>query len=251
MKEGIDMVNLLAILIFVCTIGGVLFFTKVGKRIRLRASGTADELISKDASTPEGAKAYYNTAIAAKENDYQKAYSIYTQMLGKIQTYEEQLRILQKENMQLNLNINTCVDKNDDEGAKVYLKRQQEVNEKVDIIKNALKELKSNSVLQKETVDNIFVELGDLKSEKENAILTLETAQVTKSLQVTPGISSKEEDKMLEKVRDGIRKTKEEADGSKVAYESSSTVQQMRLDKRMKDEEVDQKLQELKANRKK
>ena len=43
MKEGIDMVNLLAILIFVCTIGGVLFFTKVGKRIRLRASGTADE----------------------------------------------------------------------------------------------------------------------------------------------------------------------------------------------------------------
>ena len=56
---------------------------------------------------------------------------------------------------------------------------------------------------------------------------------------------------MLEKVRDGIRKTKEEADGSKVAYESSSTVQQMRLDKRMKDEEVDQKLQELKANRKK
>ena len=93
--------------------------------------------------------------------------------------------------------------------------------------------------------------MGDLKSEKENAILTLETAQVTKSLQVTPGIPSKEEDKMLEKVRDGIRKTKEEADGSKVAYESSSTVQQMRLDKRMKDEEVDQKLQELKANRKK
>ena len=152
--------------------------------------------------------------------------------------------------MQLNLNINTCVDKNDDEGAKVYLKRQQEVNEKVDIIKNALKELKSNSVLQKETVDNIFAELGDLKSEKENAILTLETAQVTKSLQATPGISSKEEDKMLEKVRDGIRKTKEEADGNKVAYENSSTVQQMRLDKRMKDEEVDQKLQELKANRK-
>ena len=152
--------------------------------------------------------------------------------------------------MQLNLNINSCVDKNDDNGAKVYLKRQQEVSDKVDIIKNALKELRENSFLQKETVDNIFVELGDLKAEKENAILTLETAQVTKALQATPGTATREEDKMLEKVRDGIRRTKEEADGNKIAYESSSTVQQQRLDKRMKDEDVDRKLQELKANRK-
>ena len=94
------------------------------------------------------------------------------------------------------------------------------------------------------------MELGDLKAEKENAILTLETAQVTKALQATPGTATREEDKMLEKVRDGIRRTKEEADGNKIAYESSSTVQQQRLDKRMKDEDVDRKLQELKANRK-
>lgn len=243
------MKELLFILIIICSIS-VLFLTKFGKRLRLRVSGTADEMVSSDATTPEGAKAYYNTAISKKEEDYQKVYSIYTQMLGKIQTYEEQLRSLQKEDMQLNLNINSCVDKNDDNGAKVYLKRQQEVSDKVDIIKNALKELRENSFLQKETVDNIFVELGDLKAEKENAILTLETAQVTKALQATPGTATREEDKMLEKVRDGIRRTKEEADGNKIAYESSSTVQQQRLDKRMKDEDVDRKLQELKANRK-
>lgn len=243
------MKELLFILIIICSIS-VLFLTKFGKRLRLRVSGTADEMVSRDATTPEGAKAYYNTAISKIEEDYQKVYSIYTQMLGKIQTYEEQLRSLQKEDMQLNLNINSCVDKNDDNGAKVYLKRQQEVSDKVDIIKNALKELRENSFLQKETVDNIFVELGDLKAEKENAILTLETAQVTKALQATPGTATREEDKMLEKVRDGIRRTKEEADGNKIAYESSSTVQQQRLDKRMKDEDVDRKLQELKANRK-
>ena len=243
------MKELLFILIIICSIS-VLFLTKFGKRLRLRVSGTADEMLTRDATTPEGAKAYYNTAISKKEEDYQKVYSIYTQMLGKIQTYEEQLRSLQKEDMQLNLNINSCVDKNDDNGAKVYLKRQQEVSDKVDIIKNALKELRENSFLQKETVDNIFVELGDLKAEKENAILTLETAQVTKALQATPGTATREEDKMLEKVRDGIRRTKEEADGNKIAYESSSTVQQQRLDKRMKDEDVDRKLQELKANRK-
>lgn len=243
------MKEILFALIIICAIS-VLFFTKFGKRLRLRVSGTADEMVSRDATTPEGAKAYYNTAISKKEEDYQKAYSIYTQMLGKIQTYEEQLRSLQKEDMQLNLNINSCIDKNDDNGAKVYLKRQQEVSNKVDIIKNALKELRENSLLQKETVDNIFTELGDLKTEKENAILMLETAQVTKALQATPGTSTREEDKMLERVRDGVRKTKEEADGNKIAYESSSTIQHQRLDKQMKNEDVDRKLQELKANRK-
>ena len=243
------MKEILFALIIICAIS-VLFFTKFGKRLRLRVSGTADEMVSRDATTPEGAKAYYNTAISKKEEDYQKAYSIYTQMLGKIQTYEEQLRSLQKEDMQLNLNINSCIDKNDDNGAKVYLKRQQEVSNKVDIIKNPLKELRENSLLQKETVDNIFTELGDLKTEKENAILMLETAQVTKALQATPGTSTREEDKMLERVRDGVRKTKEEADGNKIAYESSSTIQHQRLDKQMKNEDVDRKLQELKANRK-
>lgn len=236
---------LIVILVFVCIIGFV-FFTKTGKRIKLRASGTADEIVSKDASTPEGAKAYYNTAIAKKEEDYQKAHSIYAQMLGKIENYEAQLLTLKKENMQLDINVNSCVEKNDDEGAKVYLTRQQEVTEKITIIKEALKELRENAILQDETLKNMFDELNKLKSEKETAILTLETAQVTKSLQAT-SVSSNEEDKMLEKVRDGIKKTKEEADGNKIAYESSSSVQQKRLDKKMKDDEIQKKLDALKA----
>ncbi len=226
-----------------------LFGTKIGKRVRLRASGTADEIITKDASTPEGATAYYNTAIAKREEDYQKAYSIYTQMLGKIQTYEEQMRSLQKENAQLNINIDNCIKKSDDDAARVYLKRQQEITDKMTIIKSALAELQENARLQKETVEDMFESLGELKSEKENAVLALETAQVTKSLQATPGINNSEEDKMLEKVRDGVRKTTEEAAGNKIAYESSATVQQKRLDKKMRDDEVDQKLQELKATR--
>lgn len=241
-----------SVLIILLFIGiALLFGTKVGKRVRLRVAGTADEIITKDASTPEGAKAYYNTAIEKKQEDYQKAYSIYTQMLGKIQTYETQLLTLKKEKMQLTINVNNCIDKNDDEGAKVYLKRQQEMSDKEDIIASALKELKENSILQKETVDTMFEELNDLKVEKENAVLTLETAQVTSSLQATTGVSGKEEDKMLEKVRDGVRKTKEKADGNKIAYESSATVQQQRLDKKMKDDEVERKLQELKNLRNK
>ena len=95
---------LIVFIIVICVIA-LLFFTKTGKRLRLRASGTADEVITKDASTPEGAKAYYNTAISKKEEEYQKAHAIYAQMLGKIENYETQLRSLKKENMQLDLNI--------------------------------------------------------------------------------------------------------------------------------------------------
>lgn len=241
---------LIVFIIVICVIA-LLFFTKTGKRLRLRASGTADEVITKDASTPEGAKAYYNTAISKKEEEYQKAHAIYAQMLGKIENYETQLRSLKKENMQLDLNITSCVEKNDDDGAKVYLTRQQEVIDKIDIIKEAVKELKENANLQDETLKDMFDELNKLKSEKETSILALETAQVTKSLKATPGISTNEEDKLLDKVRDGVKKTKEEADGNKIAYENSATVQQKRLDKKMKDEEIQKKLEQLKAARKK
>ena len=110
--------------------------------------------------------------------------------------------------------------------------------------------MKENAKLQEETVNTIKTQLSDLKAEKDNAILTLETAQVTKSLQATPGMSSLEEDKMREKVRDGVKKQKEAADGTKIAYENSASVQKQRLDQKMKDEEIEKKLAELKARKK-
>lgn len=241
-----------AVLLVIVVLAILFFFlrTKTGKRLKLRASGTAAEAISKDASTPEGAKAYYNVAIEKKEEDLAKANVIYTQILGKISNYEDQIRGYKKDLMKTEININSCVEKNDDEGAKVYLKEQQDLEEKVAIIKDALTGLKENAKLQEETVKGIRTQLSDLKAEKDNAVLTLETVQVTKSLQATTGVSSAEEDKMLEKVRDGIKKQKEAADGVKVAYENSTAVQKQRLDQKMKNEEIEKKLAELKAKKK-
>lgn len=237
------------IVVLICVAIGLLFATKSGKRVRLRMSGTADEMISKDASTPEGAKAYYNVAIEKKNNDVIQARTVYSQMLGKISNFDDQLRSLKKDAMRVKLDIQSCIDKNDDDGARIYLKKHQDIEEKMEIIKNALEELKENASLQKETLETLETELEDLKAEKDNAVLTLETAQVTKSLQATVGSSNKEEDKMLEKVRDGIKKQKEEADGTKIAYENSTSVQQQRLDKKMKDDEIEKKLRDLKAKK--
>lgn len=155
-----------AVLLIAIIVAAFFFFrSKTGKRVKTRATGTATEAIIKDASTPEGAKAYYNEAIDAKKDQYNKANQIYTQMLGKITSYEEQLRALQKENMQLNLNINACIDKGDDEVAKVYLKKQQDAEDKIAVLKDTLKELRSNATAQKEMLDSALQAVNDLKSE--------------------------------------------------------------------------------------
>ena len=84
-----------------------------------------------------------------------------------------------------------------------------------------------------------------LKAEKDKSILELETSQAVQALKVDD-IATTEEDKMLEKVRDGVQKAKEAATGHKIAYENSDAVQQKRIDQRMRDADVEAKLQELK-----
>lgn len=55
--------NILLLIIVVTLIIGFFFFTKTGKRVRLRASGTSDQIFEEDASTPQGAAAYYQAKI--------------------------------------------------------------------------------------------------------------------------------------------------------------------------------------------
>ena len=202
-----------------------------------------------DASTPEGAKAYYNAAIDTKEDDYRKAEELRAQMLGKISEYERQLRDLQKKCMQDSLKTQQFIDQGNDDAAMTYLKSQQDTEKDIEVIKNAIKELKDNEIRQGEVVSELKEACEKLKKERDNAILTLETAQTTKSLQAT-NLSDRTEDKMLEKVRDGVRKTKEQADGVRISYDHSAEVQKKRLDKQVEEAELQAKLQEMKRRKK-
>ena len=240
------------ILVIVLIIGGsfVMKNTKLGKRLLLRLKGTADEMLTQDASTPEGAKAYFNSAIEAKSEVYCDAVSTLGQMKGKAQTYEQQLRDYKKDRMKYNMDLQRCIDSGDDDTAKIYIGKMTDVDDKIDILKNALTELNDNITVQEENVEALRDEIEALKAEKEKTILTLETSQTVMSLKVDSGVATTEEDKMLEKVRDGAQKAKEAAVGHKIAYENSSAVQQKRLDQRMRDAEIEAKLRELKANKK-
>ena len=151
----------------------------------------------------------------------------------------------------MDLSVASCIDRNDDESAKAYLAKQQEVADKIETIKTTLKELKENRDVQKENLTALQEEIKSLKAEKDKAVFTLEAAETVKSLQSIPNTSMQEENKMLEKVREGVQKTKEQADGTRIAYENSADVQMKRLDKRMKDEELQKKLDSLKAAKKK
>ena len=151
----------IVVIVILILVGFCFFFnSKIGKRVRIRASGTANEAIQKDAATPEGAKAYYNAAIEKKEDELQQENVRYQQMLGKISNYEDDLFHLKKDAMKADVNVNACVDRGDDEAAKVYLKEQQELNDKIDFIKNTLKEWKENADVQKEKVEVFNIGTG-------------------------------------------------------------------------------------------
>lgn len=237
--------TVIAILIIVAV---VIFFscTVIGKRLRLRMEGAAKEKIAEDASTVDGAKAYYNTAIEKKEQTYKNAYAVYTQIVGERHNYEKQIRDFKKKRIPISNNINICLSKNDDEKAKVYLREQNEIDEKVQIIEEALTELRETEKIQKERLDDAFNELKSLKSEKDSAILKLQAANVTQDLKSISGTSDDETDKMLETVREGINKKVKQAEGSRIVYDNSADVQSKRLDKQMKEEDLDRQLEELK-----
>lgn len=242
------------VIIILCVFAAAMiwFFTctKLGKRLSLRAKGTADEAMNQDASTPEGAKAYYNAAIEAKNEAWQNAVGTLGQMKGKAKTYEQQLRDLKKERMKYDMSLRQCIDSGDDEAAKIYIGKMSDVDDKIEILKTALSELNDNIAIQEENADALREEVEALKAEKDKTILTLETSQTVMALKVDSGVATTEEDKMLEKVRDGAQKAKEAATGHKIAYENSSAVQDKRLNQRTREAEIEAKLQALKAGKK-
>lgn len=240
--------NSTTFLIIILIVALVIFFTStaIGKRLKLRAKGAAEEAIAEDASTIDGAKAYYNTAISKKETTYKSAYEIYVKINGEISSYESQLRALKKERIDVNSKARSCVERGNDDDAKRYLRRLNEIDEQVEIIREALKSLRETQSAQKEQLDEALEELNALKSEKDAAILKLQVADVTENLKTVPGVSDDEADKMLEVVREGVKNKTKKADGARTAYEQSYEVQTKRLDKQLAEEDLNSQLEEYK-----
>lgn len=240
-----------SVLLIIIVVLIILFFkTSIGISIVNRIKGTADEAINKDAGTIEGATAHYNAAIAIAKDNLDQANKNYSLSLGRLDSLEKELYSLRKQDMQLTLNINNSVDKNDDEAAKMYLEKQQQVKEKIKILEESIPELKNTVNMNKDMVDINEKNVKDLEKEKDVEIFKLKTAHATvESKNTLNGSSNKNTDRMLAKVRSNIKKAQEEAIGTQIAYENSTDTKMRRIEEKQKADDVERQLQELKKQR--
>lgn len=213
--------------------------------------GRTDEIMRQDASTPEGAKDYYNVAIREKEDFYNRASATYAEISGKRDSAEKDLYQTNKEIMRITQQLNACIDANDDTSAISYANKKVTLETKANVLKETIAEMKEAEKHQKEVRDQAAIDLQKLKEEKEQVVFELEANQQIIELHQsmdTAAVNS-ESERMLEHVREGAKKTREKARGSKIAYETSAQTADNRLKAAEQTREAQRIVEELKRQR--
>ena len=220
-------------------------------QLLIKFRGRTEEVMNKDAMTPEGAADFYNAAIQEKEQNYRKANQLFVEVTGKLDAAEKDLYDVKKQIARLDQNINSAIDAGKDDDAMVFQMKKENLLMKTDTLKNMIGELKESKQHQQEVKDQMAKELDDLKQEKEKTIFELQANdQIIKLHEsMNAATSSSETDRMLEKVRAGANKTREMATGSKIAYETSTDTVERRAEQSAREEEARKKIEELKQKR--
>lgn len=220
-------------------------------QLLIKFRGRTEEVMNKDAMTPEGAADFYNAAIQEKEQNYRKANQLFVEVTGKLDAAEKDLYDVKKQIARLDQNINSAIDAGKDDDAMVFQMKKENLLVKTDTLKNMIGELKESKQHQQEVKDQMAKELDDLKQEKEKTIFELQANdQIIKLHEsMNAATSSSETDRMLEKVRAGANKTREMATGSKIAYETSTDTVERRAEQSAREEEARKKIEELKQKR--
>ena len=220
-------------------------------QLLIKFRGHTEEVMNKDAMTPEGAADFYNVAIQEKEQNYRKANQLFVEETGKLDAAEKDLYDVKKQIARLDQNINSAIDAGKDDDAMVFQMKKENLLVKADTLKNMIGELKESKQHQQEVKDQMAKELDDLKQEKEKTIFELQANdQIIKLHEsMNAATSSSETDRMLEKVRAGANKTREMATGSKIAYETSTDTVERRAEQSAREEEARKKIEELKQKR--
>lgn len=221
------------------------------QQLLVKFRGRTDEMMRQDASTPEGAKDYYNAAIREKEDFYNKASATYAEISGKLDSTEKDLYQANKDIMKVTQQLNQCIDNNNDEDAMTYAMKKTTLENKVEVLKETIVEIKEAQKHQKEVRDQAASDLQKLREEKERVVFQLEAdSQIIELHQSLDSIATNNEsDRMLERVREGAKKAREKAEGSRIAYETSSQAAERRLAREERDREARRMVEELKRQR--
>lgn len=223
------------------------------QQINAKLHGRTEAIMEKDASTVEGARDYFNAEIQKKEESYKKAFNLYTQVSGKLEELKKEKYDANKELIRINKQIELCLDQNAEEDAKIYAEKRITIEKKIEVYKTSISELTEKKEQQKEIEEQIYKEVIALKEEKERTLCQLEADEQSIQLanSIAEGIHDTESERMLEKVREGAKKKREMAAGSRIAYNSSEKASEYRLQERERDSEANRVLEEMKAKRQK
>lgn len=240
------------VLIFIVVVVVIAFLkTSFGKQLVVKLKGRTDEVMIQDASTPEGARDYYNAAIREKEEFYNKASATFVEISGKLDSVEKELYQSNKEIMKMTQQINACLDDNDEESAMSYAMKKSTLESKISVLKDTIEEIKQAKAHQKEIRDQAATDLQKTKEEKEQVLFQMEAdSQIIQLHQSMDSMNiNNETERMLERVREGARKTRERAEGSRIAYDTSSQAQNRRLEASERERNARNIVEEMKRQR--
>ena len=239
------------VLAVVVVVGLVLLNKPFCQQLLVKFRGRTDEIMRRDASTPEGAKDYYNAAIREKEEFYNRASATYSEISGKVDSAEKDLYQTKKEIMKTVQQLNLCIDSNNDTDAMAYANKKVTLESKAEILAETIVEMKEAQKHQKELRDQAAIDLQKLREEKEQVVFQLEADQQMIELHQSLDTLAlnNESDRMLERVREGAKKTREKARGSKIAYETSAQATDNRMKRAEQSREAQRIVDEMKRQR--
>ena len=152
------------------------------KQLVIKFKGRTEEIARHDASTPDGARDYFNNAIREKENLYSRAEQSYTEIAGKLDETEKEQYDLKKELMKIDKSINNYLESGDENTARQCAMKKITIQGKIDTLKDTIEEYKKAKDQQNEIRSAIKQELDELKEEKERTVYQMEADQQIISL---------------------------------------------------------------------
>lgn len=132
-----------------------------------------------------------------------------------------------------------------------YAMKKSTLENKINVLKDTIEEMKEAQAHQKDIRDQAAEELQKLKEEKEQVLFQMEAdSQIIELHQSMDSLNTNNEsDRMLERVREGARKTRERAEGSRIAYDSSAQANERRLANSERERNARQILDDMKRQR--
>lgn len=184
-------------------------------------------------------------------NFTKKLLNLLQKFRGRLDASEKDLYQAQKDKNKILQQINSCLDSNDEDAAKQYAMRKVTIDEKIEILKNTINELKTAKQQQQEIRDQAGKSLQELKEEKERVVFQMEADEQIIDLHNSMDSLSinNESERMLEKVREGAKKKRQHVEGTKIAYDSSEQAMDIRLKKSEQDRSAQSVLDEIKRQR--